>query len=775
MVVASKVLMLKPDAKSLLQAVEIRFGGNAATKKTRGNLLKQQYENFTASSSEVLDQTFDRLQKLISQLEIHGESISQEYVNQKFLRSLSPEWNTYTIVWRNKPDVADVMLTMRARRFLKNTGKKFSINGNETIGFDKSKVKCCNCHKRGHFARECRAPRNQENRYRESSRRSVPVETPASLALVSCDGIFGYDWSDQAEEGPTNFTLMAYSFTSFNSEVSTDSICSSSCLENAKILKEQNEQLLKDLRTSKLNDITYKTGLESVEARLLVYKKNKSVYEEDFKCKTGLGYNAVPPPYTGNFMPSKPDLSFFGLEEFVNEPIVSEPIVKKPVVETSEAKASVDKPKVAKKNFGSPLIKDWISDSEDEAKLKPKIKKKTVKPSFAKIEFVKSKEQVKSHRKTPIKQDNQNRPKAVVNVVLGNVVNVVKASACWVWKPKTKVIDHDSKHNSASITLKKFDYSNPQMNLQDHEVIDNGCSRHMSWNMSYLTDYEEINGGYVMKKFLLLSKNYYWEVQLQALVDEKKVIITESTVRRDLQLEDAEGIDCLPNVAIFEQLTLMGIYVTPSRTKKIFGNIRRVGKGFSKRKTPLFLTMIVQAQEEMGEGLANLTDPHHTHTIIQPSTSQPQKKQKPKKTKRKDTELPQTSGPTTNIANENVNEKMDESLVRAATTASSLEAEQHLMNQVLYELVQNRVLDLKNTKTTQAWEIDSLKRRVKKLAKKKMSRTHKLKRLYKVGLTARVDSFNEASLCEDASKQGRIINDIDVDEGITLVDETAEY
>ncbi|GJX54018.1 hypothetical protein Tco_0282387 [Tanacetum coccineum] len=98
------------DAKSLLQAVEKRFGGNAATKKTQRNLLKQQYENFTASSSEVLDQTFDRLQKLISQLEIHGESISQEDVNQKFLRSLSPEWNTHTIVWRNKPKIDTLSL-----------------------------------------------------------------------------------------------------------------------------------------------------------------------------------------------------------------------------------------------------------------------------------------------------------------------------------------------------------------------------------------------------------------------------------------------------------------------------------------------------------------------------------------------------------------------------------------------------------------------------------------------------------------------------------------
>ncbi|GKD57304.1 hypothetical protein Tco_1290691, partial [Tanacetum coccineum] len=98
------------DAKSLLQAVEKRFGGNAATKKTQRNLLKQQYENFTVSSSEVLDQTFDRLQKLISQLEIHGESISQEDVNQKFLISLSPEWNTHTIVCRNKPDIETLSL-----------------------------------------------------------------------------------------------------------------------------------------------------------------------------------------------------------------------------------------------------------------------------------------------------------------------------------------------------------------------------------------------------------------------------------------------------------------------------------------------------------------------------------------------------------------------------------------------------------------------------------------------------------------------------------------
>ncbi|GKB34652.1 hypothetical protein Tco_0879594, partial [Tanacetum coccineum] len=80
------------------RTVEKRFGRNATTKKTQRNLLKQQYENFTALSSEMLDQTFDRLQKLMSQLELLDEKLSQEDVNQKLLRSLSPEWNTHAIV-----------------------------------------------------------------------------------------------------------------------------------------------------------------------------------------------------------------------------------------------------------------------------------------------------------------------------------------------------------------------------------------------------------------------------------------------------------------------------------------------------------------------------------------------------------------------------------------------------------------------------------------------------------------------------------------------------
>ncbi|GKC87311.1 putative reverse transcriptase domain-containing protein, partial [Tanacetum coccineum] len=113
---------------------------------------------------------------------------------------------------------AMAMLTMRDKRFLKNTGRTITVNGNESIGFDKSKVECYNYHKRGHFARECRDLRNQDNRNRESSKRSVIVKTTTSNALVSCDGLGGYDWSDQAEVGPTNYALMAYSSSSSDSK-----------------------------------------------------------------------------------------------------------------------------------------------------------------------------------------------------------------------------------------------------------------------------------------------------------------------------------------------------------------------------------------------------------------------------------------------------------------------------------------------------------------------------------------------------------------------------
>ncbi|GJU31876.1 hypothetical protein Tco_1175465, partial [Tanacetum coccineum] len=310
------------------------------------------------------------------------------------------------------------------------------------------------------------------------------------------------------------------------------------------------------------------------------------------------------------------------------------------------------------------------------------------------------------------------------------------------------------------------------------------------------------------------------------------------SIRSDLQLDDAEGMDCLPNATIFKELTRMGyekisqrltfykaffspqwkflihtilqclsakttawnefsstmasaiiclainqkfnfskyifdnmvrnvdsmgtflmylrfvqvflekqvgdmsnhkwIYVTPSHTMKIFRNMKREGKGFFGRVKPLFLTMM--------------------------------KKQKSKKPRRKDTEVPQPSDPTTIIADEVVNEEN----VSPHSNDLLLSGEDIIQLKEFMDFctkLQQRVLDLENTKTSQAQKTTSLKKRVKKLKRRKKSRNHRIKKVYKVGLSTRIDSSDdEASLGdqEDASKQGRKIHDIDVDEDITL-------
>nr|GEW86840.1 hypothetical protein [Tanacetum cinerariifolium] len=167
------------DAKTLMEAIEKRFGGNTKAKKVKKTLLKQQYENFTSSSSESLDQIHDRLQKLISQLEILRVSLSQEDINLK-------------------------------------TGRNPGANRPTSIGFDISKLECCNCHRKGHFERE--------------------LETSTSNALVSqCDGVGSYDWSFQADEEPTNYALMAFtslSSSSDNEHIGVAMVCLDDKIQN---------------------------------------------------------------------------------------------------------------------------------------------------------------------------------------------------------------------------------------------------------------------------------------------------------------------------------------------------------------------------------------------------------------------------------------------------------------------------------------------------------------------------------------------------------------
>ncbi|GJU04729.1 hypothetical protein Tco_1121159 [Tanacetum coccineum] len=267
------------------------------------------------------------------------------------------------------------------------------------------------------------------------------------------------------------------------------------------------------------------------------------------------------------------------------------------------------------------------------------------------------------------------------------------------------------------------------------------------------------------------------ERQLQALVDKKKVIITEISIRSDLHLEDAGGIDVCQQLLSFEELASDGFgdmshykktYVNPSHIKKIFANMKREGKDFSGRVTPLFATMMVQANQEEGVDSDIPTDSQQTPIISQPSSSKPQKK-KSRRKQRKD------SAPTEPTAEETP----DEAHVSTPSYDPSQSGEDRKQLHELKNLctkLSDRVLALETTKSNQALEIESLKRRVKSLEKRKKSRTSGFKRLRKVGSASRVESSNDASLGaqEDASKHMRKIADLDADAEVTLVDETQE-
>ncbi|GKD72984.1 hypothetical protein Tco_1331266, partial [Tanacetum coccineum] len=288
------------------------------------------------------------------------------------------------------------------------------------------------------------------------------------------------------------------------------------------------------------------------------------------------GYHAVPPPYTGNYIPSRLDLSFAGLDDSVYKTNVSKTITSVPRNKSTASKSSKDtleQPKDVRPS--APIIEEWESDSDDDYVTRPSIEHN--KPSYAKINFVKSDENT---RKSVIEQNTyrqaenlkkintakQSSPRAatsistvrhvntaaskprvnaaspikysyfkahsplrrpfnqksaaktnnfnekvytaklnnvtttgsevVVSTAEGKRENTVKSSACWIWRPTGKVIDHISK-DSGSYMPKRFDYGNPQYALQDQGIFDSGCSRHMTGNKSYLTDYQDIDGGFI--------------------------------------------------------------------------------------------------------------------------------------------------------------------------------------------------------------------------------------------------------------------------------------
>ncbi|GJW85723.1 hypothetical protein Tco_0158868 [Tanacetum coccineum] len=256
-------------------------------------------------------------------------------------------------------------------------------------------------------------------------------------------------------------------------------------------------------------------------------------------------------------------------------------------------------------------------------------------------------------------------------------------------------------------------------------------------------------------------------VQLQALIDGKKVFVSETIIRRDFHLEDAEGVEYLPNNEIFEELARMGYekpppkltfykaffapqwnmvrnvdssakflmyprfiqvfldnqvddmtshhtkYTSSALTQKVFANMRRVGKGFSGNETPLFDTMLVQPQTQVDEDVEIPVNEEQPATISAPSTSEPQD---------------QLSTPHDSL-NKNL-----------------------LTHHPMIYLSLRKVDALEKDKLAQATEILSLKKRVEKLKKRRKSKPFVLRRLRKIGSATRVESSEESSLVDKTQR-----------------------
>nr|GEW43953.1 ribonuclease H-like domain-containing protein [Tanacetum cinerariifolium] len=471
------------DAKLLMESIEKRYGGNKESKKVQRTLLKQQYENFSASSLDTLDQTFNRPQKLISQLEIQGEnkaelkiiSLDDLYNNLKIYEpELSRSSNkqnpqNMAFVFSNNtsstneanttasgvntahtqedleqidPDDLEeidlhwemAMLTIRARRFMKRTGRNLDMNGRR-IGFDKLKVECFNCHKNGHFARECRAPKNQDNKCREYRRKTILVKSPTENALIAQDGIGG-QVSDKSKAG------LGYK------EITPDSFVNSS-----EILEKQ---------------------------------ENRSDKE----------YHAVPSPLTRNYMPLKRNLRltdehFESVFVDVISNIAPSDVKTVKIIDVNHKGVfNTEEPKpIMKNNFIPLIIEDWHLDDESEEEISPTVEVKIVKPSIEKIKYVKHARETVKTKESPKQQKhhprgNQQNWNNLMSQRLGRTFKMIN-KACYVCGSFEHLqYDYDQKvvkpvwNNTKRVNHKnfaiKFTHSHPKRRFVPQAVLTRG-------------------------------------------------------------------------------------------------------------------------------------------------------------------------------------------------------------------------------------------------------------------------------------------------------------
>ncbi|GKA66243.1 putative ribonuclease H-like domain-containing protein, partial [Tanacetum coccineum] len=621
------------DANTLWAAIKSRFGGNVESKKMQKNVLKQHFENFSVSDTEGLDKAYDRFQKLISLLEVHGVAVSNEDANQKFLRALPSSWNNIALIMRNRDGIDDMdiddlynnlkvfeadikgsfgsssnsqnvaflsaedtsssnevntangvsttaghssqgqasyadelmfsffanqsnipqlddedleqidhddleeidlkwqvaMLSIRVKRFYKNTGRKLNFNSKEPVGFDKTK----------------------------------------DNALILQDGL-GYDWSYMTQDEPTEFALMSYTSSPPAYQLGLESIevqiiihQKNEVVYEEKIailefevkdkdnaitrLKNQLDETLRekdDLKakleqfetsSKNLNKLINsqlsakdKTGLgygdqmnenDSSGSELFnsVFDSHSSDGDDNQtndRFKKGDGYHEVPPPFTGNYMPPLANLSFVGLDDSVYRPTTNKTSASVSKVEASVSQTStisVEMPKAKFVRSSEVLIEEWFTNAKNEPVKfdkqadKPRMFTQNPKGSdfhekrMAKKSVLKDMGKGTGHREVrPVwnnaqKINHQNKfvPSAVLTRSERVPVSVVKQSS-----PKSA---------GSSTSAAQTRISNEKVNVVRVNGVNTAAQKAVSVvkgngvtaNKDFLTGYQEIDGGFV--------------------------------------------------------------------------------------------------------------------------------------------------------------------------------------------------------------------------------------------------------------------------------------
>ncbi|GJV13142.1 ribonuclease H-like domain-containing protein [Tanacetum coccineum] len=382
------------DLYNNLKVYESEIKGKSSSSSNSQNVAFVSSDN-SSSTNEIVNIAYS-----VSAASSKDQASTASYIDADDLEEMDLKWQVE-------------MLTMRVKRFLKKTGRKMDLNDKETVGFDRTKVECYNCHRRGHIARECRAPRNQENRNRDAPRRNAPMDTSTANALVVQDGICGYQMGLESLEArivvhEKNEVVYEEDITFLKYDVQVKDI-------SIKDPKNQLEEALKEKHDLKLKlekfDESSKTLTKLINSQITAKDKTGLGFDEQVnesevldnlfdsresdgddnpvndRFKKVKGYHAVPPTYTGNYMPSRPDLSFAGLDDSVYKTKVSDTIT----TASKTSKDYLEKPKTVRPS--SLIIEEWDTDSDNDSVFRPKSDQ--TKPKFTKINFVKSVENVK--------------------------------------------------------------------------------------------------------------------------------------------------------------------------------------------------------------------------------------------------------------------------------------------------------------------------------------------------------------------------------------------